>query len=230
MSPWGLAAAITMAVTIAPLPSEKPHSIVPIPPPKAIVPVPRDPAPKALTPRPGTPGIVCRDPRLIGRALSDIVEVDRIACGIDDPVRIRSVGSVELAPPVVLGCRTARRFADWLTGVAEPAAKRVLGGRIIGARIMGSYSCRRRNNGEDGRRSEHARGRAVDIGGFTLSTGQVVQVKRDWKSGKPGAFLEEIWRKACGPFATVLGPDSDPYHHDHFHLDTSPRGGAPYCR
>ncbi len=230
MSAWGLAALITLAVTIAPLPPEKPPSFTPIPPPKVIVPVPREPAPERLTPRPGAPGMVCRDPRMIGQKLPDIVEVDRLACGIDDPVEINWIGSIELAPPIVAGCETARRVADWLTGVADPEAERGLGARITGVRVMGSYSCRRRNNGATTRRSEHGRGRAVDIGGFTLSSGQVVSVKRDWGEGKPGAFLREIWSKACGSFSTVLGPDSDPYHHDHFHLDTGPRGSAPYCR
>jgi len=235
VSAGSLAVLVTFAVTVAPLPSDKPPPFSPIPPPKHIVPVPRDPAPKGLPARPdptrpGAPGTVCRDPRLIGQAVPDIVEVDRLACGIDDPVKIGWIGSIELAPPIVTGCMTARRVADWLTGVAEPAAERALGARITGMRVMGSYACRRRNNGATSRRSEHGRGRAVDIGGFTLSTGQVVSVKRDWGKDKPGAFLREIWRKACGPFATVLGPDADPYHHDHFHLDTSPRGGAPYCR
>jgi hypothetical protein len=36
-------------------------------------------------------------------------------------------------------------------------------------------------------------------------------------------------KAACGPFNTVLGPGSDPFHGDHFHLDTA-RGRGPYCR
>lgn len=45
------------------------------------------------------------------------------------------------------------------------------------------------------------------------------------------AFLRAVHRGACGPFTTVLGPDSDAAHLDHFHLDLARRrGGAGYCR
>jgi hypothetical protein len=173
--------------------------------------------------------MVCRDPRLMGEARPDIIDVGDLACGIDDPVRVTSVAGIRLAPPALLGCRTARRLADWLTGVAQPQARAHLHAGIAEVRVMGSYACRTQNNA--GRwRSEHARGRAVDIGGFVLSNGRRVTVAGDWGETPAGAFLREIWQKGCGLFATVLGPDADRYHRDHFHLDTSPRGSEPYCR
>ncbi len=95
--------------------------------------------------------------------------------------------------------------------------------------MIGSYACRTQNN-TGRRRSEHARGRAIDIGGFTLTNGVEVTVARDWDETPEGAFLREIWRKGCGPFATVLGPEADRHHRDHLHLDTAPRGEEPYCR
>lgn len=42
------------------------------------------------------------------------------------------------------------------------------------------------------------------------------------------AFLRQIWTEACGPFSTVLGPEADAAHRDHFHFDAAERR-APYC-
>jgi hypothetical protein len=173
--------------------------------------------------------MVCRDPRLAGEARPDIIDVGDLACGIDDPVRVTSVAGIRISPPALVGCPTARRLADWLTGVAQRQARAHLGAGIVEVTTMGSYACRTQNNA--GRwRSEHARGRAVDIGGFVLSNGTEVTVAGGWGKTPEGAFLREIWRQGCGPFATVLGPDADRRHRDHLHLDTAPRGGEPYCR
>ena len=173
--------------------------------------------------------MVCRDPRLSGDPRPDIIDVGQLACGIDDPVQITSVAGIRLSQPALVGCRTARRLADWLTGVVEIQARAHLQAGIAEVKVMGSYACRTQNNA--GRwRSEHARGRAIDIGGFALTDGRRVTVARDWGKAPAGDFLREIWLKGCGPFATVLGPDADQRHRDHFHMDTSPRGGEPYCR
>jgi len=37
-------------------------------------------------------------------------------------------------------------------------------------------------------------------------------------------------RAACGPFGTVLGPNADRFHQDHFHFDTARHRSGPYCR
>ncbi len=217
MTPAALALALlSSAVIAAPLPPERPA---------------HGPVSEAVpsVPLPGPAQMVCRDPRLAGEQVPDIMDVGQLACGIDDPVRVTSVVGIRLAPPALLGCRTARRLADWLTGVAQPEARAHLQTGIAEVRVMGSYACRTQNNA--GRqRSEHARGRAIDIGGFTLTNGVEVTLARDWGETPEGAFLREIWRKGCGPFATVLGPEADRHHRDHLHLDTSPRGGEPYCR
>jgi len=174
--------------------------------------------------------LLCRDPRLQGAARPDLVDVKWLACGIDDPVRVTAVEGIALTPPVLVGCQTARRLADWLTGVVQPAARADLQAGLAGVQVMGSYACRTRNNVAGGRRSEHARGRAVDIGGFRLTDGKAVTVARHWGRGPEGAFLRRVWHKACGAFTTVLGPEADRHHWNHLHLDTSPRHSAPYCR
>jgi len=38
------------------------------------------------------------------------------------------------------------------------------------------------------------------------------------------------WRAACGPFGTVLGPESNRFHRDHFHFDTARYRSGSYCR
>jgi hypothetical protein len=215
MTPAGLALALlSSAVLAAPLPPERPA------PTAGTIP---------MAPLPGPAEMVCRDPRLAGNPRPDIIAVGHLACGIDDPVQVTSVAGIRLSPPALLGCRTARRLADWLTGVAQARARAHLQAGIAEVRVLGSYACRTRNNAGQ-RRSEHSRGRAIDIGGFTLTNGVEVTVAGDWGETPEGAFLREIWRQGCGPFATVLGPDADRHHRDHLHLDTSPRGGEPYCR
>ncbi|MEL6420933.1 MAG: extensin family protein [Pseudomonadota bacterium] len=43
-------------------------------------------------------------------------------------------------------------------------------------------------------------------------------------------FLKRIHREACEVFGTVLGPEANDAHRDHFHLDTAPRRRRAYCR
>jgi hypothetical protein len=71
----------------------------------------------------------------------------------------------------------------------------------------------------------------VDLTGFLLSDGRTVSILRDWRDGGPrGDFLLAAWRAACGPFGTVLGPDHDARHGNHFHVDTAARTAGPTCR
>lgn len=210
----GLALAAALA---APLPPPRPAPT----PPAVIV----EPAPL-----PGPEEMVCRDPRLMGDPRPDVMDVGEHACGILDPVRVTSVAGARLEPPVLVGCPTARRLADWLDGTVRAEALEQLQARVAVVNTAGSYACRTRNNVAGGRLSEHARGRAVDISGFTLTNGRQITLGRDWGRTTAGPFLRRVWRRACGPFATVLGPDADRHHKDHFHLDTALRGGAPYCR
>ncbi|MEM7668820.1 MAG: extensin family protein [Pseudomonadota bacterium] len=177
----------------------------------------------------GRSGPVCQDPRLVGTREETILAGTR-ACGILNPVKIEEVAGVRLSTPATVNCPTARRFADWVTGIAQPAARDHLGSNIRGIWVMGSYVCRTRNHKKGGRISEHGKGRAIDVGGVTLSDGRRITVKDDWGRGSSGAFLKTVHSRACGMFHTVLGPRADRFHKDHFHFDTAQRGGSPYCR
>ena len=43
-------------------------------------------------------------------------------------------------------------------------------------------------------------------------------------------FLRNIHDSACGIFTTVLGPEANAAHHDHFHLDLQKRRSSAYCQ
>jgi hypothetical protein len=47
-------------------------------------------------------------------------------------------------------------------------------------------------------------------------------------SGK-ALFLRGVHRTACGIFATVLGPEANKAHKNHFHLDMAARRNGPFC-
>jgi hypothetical protein len=170
---------------------------------------------------------LCKDPRLKGELLESFG--DPTGCGITDPVRLREVDGVKLSTPATIDCETAGALADWIEDVAKPAFRRT-GGGLDRLEIYASYACRKRNNLSSGKLSEHAKGNAVDIGGFVLANGQVVSVLSDWGKGTAGRILKDIRRGACGIFRTVLGPGSDRYHANHFHFDTARYRSGAYCK
>ena len=42
-------------------------------------------------------------------------------------------------------------------------------------------------------------------------------------------FLRRLHKGACGPFGTVLGPEANEAHRDHFHLDLAARKRSAFC-
>lgn len=46
---------------------------------------------------------------------------------------------------------------------------------------------------------------------------------------KEGAFLRRLHRGACGIFSTVLGPEANDAHRNHFHFDLAPRRRSAFC-
>jgi hypothetical protein len=98
---------------------------------------------------------------------------------------------------------------------------------------MGTYSCRNVNGGRSGKLSEHAFGNAVDVSAFVLRDGRRVSVLSGWH-GKSDEreFLRRLHQSACKRFGTVLGPDYNSAHANHFHFDMakSMKDGSAYCR
>jgi hypothetical protein len=139
-----------------------------------------------------------------------------------------------LKPEATLTCPMVAWLDDWLATAVQPAALAWMGQGVKEIRTGGSYACRRRNHQPGARLSEHAFGNAIDIMSFVFADGSVTTVKGGWR-GAPHeqGFLRDVLHSACGKFRTVLGPGSDAFHYDHFHLDLArhdARGQRRYCR
>ena len=176
--------------------------------------------------RAGSGDGICGRGSIQGEAIAPVAGPGR--CGIPEAVRIRSVSGVQLSQATRMDCRTAQALDDWVRGGVLPVM-RDRGGGAVALRVAAGYSCRGRNNQSGARLSEHSFGHAIDISGVLLADGSEVTVLRGWNSAD-GQRLRELWRRACGPFGTVLGPESDRYHRDHFHLDTARYRSGSYCR
>lgn len=145
-------------------------------------------------------------------------------CGVSDAVEVTSVGGIRLSTGLTVDCTTATALATWVRDVANPAVGSA-GGGLARIEVGGGYTCRGRNGQAGARLSEHAFGRAVDIMGFTLQDGTRLTVLNNWGNG----ILRAMHRGACGIFGTVLGPEANRYHRDHFHFDTARYRSGSYC-
>ena len=150
-------------------------------------------------------------------------------CGIDNPVKISEVDGVKLTKEALVGCDAAKSLYSWVRNSAKPLIGR-RGGGMAKIQVVVSYACRNRNSAKKGRLSEHAKGKAIDITGFVLKNGDTLSVKRDWRTASKGKTLKKLHKAACGPFGTVLGPNANRYHQDHFHFDVASYRSGAYCR
>ncbi|PYE82404.1 extensin family protein [Pseudoroseicyclus aestuarii] len=223
----------------APLPQARPEGTPSAPP--AAAPAPEAAVVQALRPplRPGAltarveadraearRGMICGRPELQGDRLGTVEGPG--ACGVEDAVRVRSVDGIALSRPLTVNCNTAVTLLDWVQEAARPVLAGY-GGGLAQLRVAGGYTCRPRNNRAGNRLSEHAYGHAVDIMGFALRDGTRLTLTDDWSGPYAGAF-RALHKAACGPFGTVLGPEANALHHDHFHFDTAARSSGAYCR
>ncbi|MFL9839487.1 extensin family protein [Sphingomonas sp. ST-64] len=158
------------------------------------------------------------------------------ACGYRDGVRFAAGGPRRIGfAPSDLGvsCSVAAALAVWEWNVVQPAAQRIFGQRVAEIEHFGSYNCRRMYNREGASWSEHATADAVDIAAFRLADGTRITLVGDWAGeGKKAQFLRAVRDGGCDLFATVLSPDYNEAHRDHFHLDQAERGrmGWRACR
>ena len=177
--------------------------------------------------RSGEVGAICGARDIVGQ------RVDRIpgrlrGCGVSDPVRVAEVAGVRLSRATTMDCETARALRTWVETGLKPVVGRV-GGGPARLDVAAGYACRTINSRPGGSISEHGKGKAIDISGITLRNGQRITVEDGWRRRNQGQVLRGLHRAACGPFGTVLGPEADRFHQDHFHFDTKTRR-RPYCR
>ena len=126
-----------------------------------------------------------------------------------------------------VSCPLASRLAAWARFGVDRAARQMLGSPLVRIETMGSYSCR--NVAGSSRRSAHSRAEAIDVAAFVLADGRRISVKSGWDAYGPEEreFLRVVHRSACKRFGTVLGPEYNAAHADHFHLE---QGDGSFCR
>lgn len=171
-----------------------------------------------------TRGQVCSDPAIQGEAIGTVEGRGR--CGIENAVRVKSVLGVRLQPAARMDCTTANALKRWVNEGVNPATNN----QAASLRVVSEYSCRFRNSAASGKLSEHSFGRAIDIAAIQLKDGRVMELLSGWNTQQDGPAWRQMWRAACGPFGTVLGPESNRFHRDHFHFDTARYRSGSYCR
>lgn len=120
-------------------------------------------------------------------------------------------------------CAETAAVYMWERHVVRPAAVEIFGSPVARIETYGSFSCR--NIAGTRRLSQHAFGNAIDVSGFRLEDGRVIDVKAHWgKRGKEGRFLKRVHSGACELFSVTLGPEYNAAHADHFHMDMGPGG------
>lgn len=156
--------------------------------------------------------------------IADIQAMPRLmgpgACGGADMVRMNDVllaeggKRVALQPAPYLQCPMAEQFALWLRESAAPEIA-TIGEVLRRVETYDDYECRIRNRQQNGKISEHGKGNAIDVRGFTLADGHFIALT-DPAAPKP--LREALRQAACARFTTVLGP-GDANHEGHIHLD-----------
>ncbi len=176
----------------------------------------------------GTKGALCGIKGIEGVKLAPIP--GRLqGCGVADPVRVVSVDGVSLSTPAIMDCPTASALNAWVAKGVKPSIGR-LGGGVAGLQVAAHYACRGRNSAKGAKISEHGKGHAIDISAIVLKNGAALSVLKGWRDPAQGKVLKAMHRSACGPFGTVLGPDANKFHQDHFHFDTARYRSGSYCR
>lgn len=146
-------------------------------------------------------------------------------CRIKDAIEITEVAGIKLSKPSIVTMALAERFDVWVREVVVPAAKEELGTEVSKLWVFGSYSCRfargRRWGGVRRRLSQHSYANAIDIGGMWLGTGELINIRKDWRRRGRRVFLRRIALKGCDVFSVALTPDYDWVHRNHLHFDAA---------
>lgn len=173
----------------------------------------------------------CRNElKRLGVVYTDLAPIREGQCGIDYPVKVSAIGSVDMKPSATLTCAMAATFAAWTKNELVPAARWRYFSGVRAIHQGSSYSCR--NIAGEGVLSEHGKGNALDVMSIELNNGDDIDVR------KPGlfafrtrGFLNNVRADGCQYFTTVLGPGYNYDHRNHFHFDIkNRRNGYRACR
>jgi hypothetical protein len=175
---------------------------------------------------------LCRDfLRRSGIGFEALPPAGQGPCRREDRLRLAAgrIESLTVTPgDAQATCPLYAGLAMWLRHGVQPAAEQTLGSRVARIEHFGTNSCRRIGGADAQGWSEHATGNAIDIAAFDLEDGRRITVWRDWPNGEDrAAFLRSARESACTMFGTVLSPDYNAAHADHFHLDQAERR---FCR
>ncbi len=128
------------------------------------------------------------------------------------------------------GCAVTAAMALWNRDIVQPLSRRYFGQKVVALENLGSYNCRKIAGRQA--QSQHSTANAIDISAFILADGTRITLINDWAPGDHRSeFLHAVRDGSCGLFSTVLSPDYNRAHADHFHLDMAARtAGWSVCR
>ncbi|WP_110666545.1 extensin family protein [Salinicola halophilus] len=148
-------------------------------------------------------------------------------CPLENVVRL-SRTSVTFNASFVATCPMALAWTMFERHELQPLAERTFGQRVTSVQHYGSFACRNIYHRKNARRSEHASASALDVAAFRLANGERISLLEDWNGDDDASrFLQEAQTGACHYFGTVLGPDYNAAHANHFHLGMR---GMSFCR
>jgi len=161
--------------------------------------------------------------------------IEEETCGERSPLSVTGVLAngrmVPLSSPATLNCAMASALPRWIETVDSYVRSRENTG-VAEVSVGTSYACRPRNNAEGADVSEHGFANGLDVVGFTLEDGRAISVAEDWLPAQlpQGRLLRFAHGAACAGFTTVLGPQANEQHEDHFHLDLGCHGQSCTAR
>ena len=157
-------------------------------------------------------------------------------CGAPAPVSVSRVAGVALTPPATLTCDMAAALHGWVSGTLQarrPGAPEDRGDRHPHRHLLclppPQQFLIRQDVG-----AQHAPMRwtcpaspsrnGTRVSRWAAATGARACSPRSASAGTAPSSRRSA-QGACTHFTTVLGPGSDPYHGDHFHVDVLRRKG-----
>jgi hypothetical protein len=164
----------------------------------------------------------------------ELAPVRKGVCGMPAPIQLKYINEVprvEVRPPATMRCPLAAAMNRWLEEVVQPRAKELLHATVIRIVNLAAYDCRTRYGTPTQRMSYHAYGEAIDIAEFVTAKGEHINVLEHWNAGDERAqFLRDVHDGGCKVFGTVLGPEANEAHRNHFHVDIAKRRRSAYCQ